>query len=261
MYLLTGAADLIRRDDGTNYEQLNTALNRLWNNMVDSKMYATGGIGAIAQWEGFGLNYFLPQGTDEGGCYAETCAAIGIMMFAERLLQVWMILNAWLPRVTNADMHKLSLDGRYTDIMELALYNAMLTSMSHDGQRFTYNNQLASSDQDASRREDWFTCACCPPNVLRVLGQIGGYIWSHNDDVQKQATEIIVHLFVPATLKYRVGDHDVELKQSGNWPWESKVKFDLQSSGIKTTLKVRIPGWAKSYKVRTNLPKFRWLLS
>lgn len=88
MYLLTGAADLICRDGGEDYKQLRTAIERLWNNMVDCKMYSTGGIGAIAQWEGFGLNYFLPQGTDEGGCYAETCAAIGIMMFAERLLKV-----------------------------------------------------------------------------------------------------------------------------------------------------------------------------
>lgn len=88
MYLLTAAADLVREDPSSNYEKLTKAIDRLWANMVDCKMYSTGGIGAMSQWEGFGIDYFLPQGTDEGGCYAETCASIGIMMFADRLLKV-----------------------------------------------------------------------------------------------------------------------------------------------------------------------------
>lgn len=87
MYLLTAVADLVRID-GENTTKFRHTLERLWDNMVDKKMYLTGGIGAIKQWEGFGINYFLPSGTDEGGCYAETCAAIGVMMLAERLLQV-----------------------------------------------------------------------------------------------------------------------------------------------------------------------------
>lgn len=88
MYLLTAVADLVRLEGPSNNSKMNSAINRLWNNMVNQKMYVTGGIGAVKQWEGFGKDYFLPQGTDEGGCYAETCAAIGIMMFAQRLLQV-----------------------------------------------------------------------------------------------------------------------------------------------------------------------------
>ena len=85
MYLLTSVADLVRLEDD---DAKRKALERLWNNMVEKKMYLTGGIGAMKQWEGFGLNYFLPSSTDEGGCYAETCAGIGVMMLAERLLQV-----------------------------------------------------------------------------------------------------------------------------------------------------------------------------
>lgn len=90
MYLLTAVADLVRiftpeSQVGMKYMP---ALKRLWSNMIEKKTYVTGGIGAIKQWEGFGIDYFLPQGTDEGGCYAETCAAIGVMMLAERLLQV-----------------------------------------------------------------------------------------------------------------------------------------------------------------------------
>lgn len=88
MYLLTAVADLVRIKGTSNSAPQEKALERLWSNMVEKKMYLTGGIGAQKQWEGFGIDYFLPHGTDEGGCYAETCAAIGVMMLAERLLQV-----------------------------------------------------------------------------------------------------------------------------------------------------------------------------
>lgn len=92
MYLLTAVADytrILRSSDKYGLpNEYETTLHRLWNNMVSKKMYLTGGIGAIKQWEGFGIDYFLPQGTDEGGCYAETCAAIGVVMLAQRMLQV-----------------------------------------------------------------------------------------------------------------------------------------------------------------------------
>lgn len=90
MYLLTAVAELLRDEKGFGRDRdgYNTAVKRLWDNMVNKKMYLTGGIGAQKQWEGFGIGYFLPSSTDEGGCYAETCAAIGVMMLAERMLQV-----------------------------------------------------------------------------------------------------------------------------------------------------------------------------
>lgn len=88
MYLLTALADLVRTEERGNSDPKRDALQRLWSSMVDKKMYLTGGIGARKQWVGFGIDYFLPSGTDEGGCYAETCAAIGVMMLSERLLQV-----------------------------------------------------------------------------------------------------------------------------------------------------------------------------
>ena len=87
-YLLTAVADLIRVDSQSVGNKFKAAIYRLWDNIVERKMYATGGIGAIKQWEGFGLDYYLPPGTDEGGCYAETCATIAVMMFAERLLRI-----------------------------------------------------------------------------------------------------------------------------------------------------------------------------
>lgn len=92
MYLLTGIADLCIVDLDA-IEKYLPVLKRLWNNMVQKKMYLTGGIGAEAQWEGFREDYFLPQSSDEGGCYSETCAAIGVVMLAERLLQVSLLTN------------------------------------------------------------------------------------------------------------------------------------------------------------------------
>jgi DUF1680 family protein len=227
MYLLTAVSDLVGLGQAPD-ARLKDAVYRLWRNMVGCKMYLTGGIGAMKQWEGFGLNYFLPQGTDEGGCYAETCAAIGVMMLAERILQY-------------------DLDRQYTDIMELCLYNSMLTSMSHDGTKFTYVNQLASSDQDPSKREEWFTCACCPPNVLRLLGQIGGYIYTQTVQLPSQVN---VHLYIPSSYNFEVDGQPGVLTQKSNWPWDGKVEFQVETKSQDVGLALRIPGCTDSWKVR-----------
>ncbi|KAK5062705.1 hypothetical protein LTR84_004779 [Exophiala bonariae] len=230
MYLLTAASDLVRLEDNAN-KPLKDAIYRLWDNMVQKKMYITGGIGAIKQWEGFGPDYFLPQGTDEGGCYSETCAAIGVMMLAERILQY-------------------DLDRRFSDVMELCLYNAMLTSMSSEGTKFTYVNQLASSDKDLSKREEWFTCACCPPNVLRLLGQIGGYIYSHFEE-QKQLN---VHLYIPSETKIKSGCQETILSQKSNWPWDGQIEFELRGESSQLSVGLRIPAWSKNWKVTPSPP-------
>lgn len=225
MYLLTAASDLVRLDS-TSEKRLRDAVYRLWDNMVQAKMYLTGGIGAMQSWEGFGPNYYLPQGTDEGGCYAETCAGIGVMMLAERILQY-------------------DLDRRFSDVMELALYNAVLTAMSNDGTKFTYVNQLASSDKHPSKREEWFWCACCPPNVLRLLGQIGGYIYSHIEEQQ----QINVHLYIPSEYEFKsLGKRGV-LTQKSDWPWIGQVEFELKGETSQVAVALRIPEWAKSWKV------------
>ncbi|GME60313.1 Six-hairpin glycosidase-like protein [Neofusicoccum parvum] len=115
MYLLTAAADLVGVEGVGERAGMAEAVGRLWRNMVERKMYLTGGIGAVKQWEGFGIDWFLPQGTDEGGCYAETCASIGVMMLAERMLQI-------------------KADGEVADVMELNFYNAVLTAgVQRDG--------------------------------------------------------------------------------------------------------------------------------
>ena len=129
--------------------------------------------------------------------------------------------------------------------MELCLYNTVLTSMSYDGKRFTYVNQLASSDQDLSKREEWFTCACCPPNVLRLLGQIGGYIWTYLSNADSRSAEIIVHLYVPSTVEFIVAGQTVRFTQDSDWPWSGEVRLSLQTGLRNVTIKLRIPGWAR----------------
>ncbi|EKG17518.1 Six-hairpin glycosidase-like protein [Macrophomina phaseolina MS6] len=230
MYLLTAAADLVKMEDGR--EELEQAVLRLWKNMVERKMYLTGGIGAIKQWEGFGIDYFLPQGTDEGGCYAETCASIGAMMLAERLLQI-------------------SLDGCFADIMELSFYNAVLTGMSCDGRAFTYVNQLCSSGNDLSKRSEWFTCACCPPNVARLLGYLGGYFWTARVEQAENRVSVDVYMYGSATLKIPVGTSAVTVKQASDWPWDGKISFQVDApEDIDVNLSLRIPSWASDWQVR-----------
>lgn len=246
MYLLTAVADLAVLDPKNFGPKYLPALKRLWENMVNKRMYLTGGIGAISKWEGFGIDYFLPQSTDEGGCYAETCAAIGVMMLAERMLQVSLGSHDETARNT-LTLAQIELDGQYTDVLERALYNAMLTGMSVDGKAFTYVNQMATSEQDASnRREEWFECACCPPNVARVLGHIGGYLWSPRTNSEGSAT-VNVHLFASATLDYTLEgtEKKIKLSQTTNYPWEGSVEFALGNpSGVEVDVNLRVPAWA-----------------
>lgn len=139
--------------------------------------------------------------------------------------------------------------------MELCLYNAVLTGMSLDGKAFTYVNQLASSDQDLSQRREWFECACCPPNVTRTLGFLGGYIWSHT--VKENIAVVNVHLYTSATLALQVGESKVEITQKTHWPWDGDVQFDLRAdqSLLDIQLRLRIPGWTKSWEVRLTIAR------
>lgn len=132
--------------------------------------------------------------------------------------------------------------------MELSLYNAILTAMSYDGREFTYVNQLASSDVDLSKREKWFTCACCPPNMLRLFGSLAGYTTSTFE--QHGITEMAVHLYISGTTKITVGKESVVVRQSSNWPWEGEINFDVTNALPTFGIALRIPAWAQEYQVR-----------
>lgn len=138
--------------------------------------------------------------------------------------------------------------------MELCFLNATMTGMSKCGTRFTYANQLASSDANPSQRKEWFTCACCPPNVTRLIGYIGAYLWSYVVNEDKKSLAVNVHMYSSAKLQVSLASEVVELTQSSNWPWDGKINFEVSApAGISTSLRLRIPGWADEWQVSDSI--------
>jgi uncharacterized protein len=219
MYLLSAIADLAHENDDPTL--LETS-ERLWNNLSTKRLYLTGGIGAAHNIEGFTQDYDLPDET----AYAETCATIGLMLWNHRLLQ-------------------FSGENKYADIMERALYNGFLSSVSLDGARFFYENPLASAGHH--HRQSWFNCPCCPPNLARTLASVGQYFYSTGTN------DIWVHLYAQGTAKMQVSGGEVSLRQVTNYPWEGDVKFEVGvPSPQRFTLHLRVPAWCEQWRVAVN---------
>lgn len=215
MYYLTAATDLVRL---TRHDGIRSALTRLWRDMVDTKMYITGSLGSIRQWEGFGPAYFLGD-TEQGGiCYAETCATFALIWWCQRML-------------------RLQLSSEYADVMELALYNGFLGATSLDGQSFYYENPLRTHTNQPKERKRWFEIACCPPNVAKMLGNLGTLIFSADDYI------VTVHLYIESTLRVPGSDAVVSMKTKA--PWSGEVEITWTGT---VALSLRIPGWANGYK-------------
>lgn len=214
MYYLTAATDLVRL---TGHDGVRSALTRLWRDMVDNKMYITGGLGSVRQWEGFGPAYFLHD-TEEGGvCYAETCATFAMIVWCQKLL-------------------RLSLNSEYADVMEIGLYNGFLGAVGLDGESFYYENPLRTYTNHLKERSRWFEVACCPPNVAKLLGNLGTFIFSTQDDI------VAVHLYIQSSLKVPGTDAVVSIKT--NAPWSGEVEITWTGT---VALALRIPGWAGGY--------------
>ncbi len=149
---------------------------------------------------------------------------------------------------------QLELNSNYADIMELALYNAVLSGMSHDGKSFTYVNQLASSAGNPSRRYEWFDCPCCPPNVLRFLGSLSGYLW-HWDWTAEKKVEMNIFLYTDTKVELNRGEESggngsVNVTQKTKWPLDGEVEFEVDGAqDIDVVLRLRIPAWANEWKV------------
>ena len=219
MYIYTAMADLAGEYGD---ETLMPALNSIWDSVTLQRMYVTGGLGPSASNEGFTTPYDLPNES----AYAETCAAIGLVFWAHRMLG-------------------LDCDGRYADAMERALYNGALSGISLDGTKFFYTNPLASHGQH--ERQGWFGCACCPPNIARLISSVGEYIYTQSDN------EIAVHLYVQGSAKLEIGGRNVTLHQKTEYPWDGKVAITLDMAGPATFgLRLRIPGWCPSWKLKVN---------
>jgi DUF1680 family protein len=218
-YLYSAMADLAAEDgDGA----LQAACERLWQHLTTKRMYVMGGIGTSAKNEGFTHDYDLPNES----AYAETCAAIALVFWAQRMLQI-------------------DCNRRYTDIMELALYNAVLSGHSLDGTHFFYDNPLASDGHH--HRQEWFTCPCCPPNLARIFASLGAYIYAANGD------EVAVHLYVGSAARLTLGGQAVTLRQQTSYPWDGTVKLQVNTASPATFgLRLRIPGWSQGARVAVN---------
>ncbi|KAI5121775.1 hypothetical protein M0805_009586 [Coniferiporia weirii] len=200
MYWLAGAAGVARL---TGDRTLRSALGRLWASTTHRKMYVTGGLGAMPDWEGFGPDYYLPN---ESG-YLETCAAIALVFYAHQMIQI---------DPTNTE---------YAQVLELALYNAVLVGISLDGKSFFYDNPLATIDGYFARRS-WFEVACCPANTSRLIGSVGGYIYGVRDD-----DTVFVHLYISSTVQVALSSGAVvNIVQNSNGPWGGGATFTIKSS-------------------------------
>jgi len=219
MYLMSGVADLAHEFGD---ETLLETCERLWANLVYQRLYLTGGLGPSHRNEGFTTDYDLPDET----AYAETCAAIALIMWNERLLQ-------------------FAGNGKYADIIEQTLYNGFISGVAQDGKHFFYENPLASAGDH--HRTPWFICPCCPPNLSRILGSIGNYFYSTGDHA------LWVHLYGQNTADVTINGEDIQVRQTTQYPWDGKITFDFTLAQLRPfTLHLRIPGWCDQWSIQVN---------
>jgi uncharacterized protein len=219
-YMYTGMADIAALTGDKLYL---AAIDTIWDNVAEKKLYITGGIGATGAGEAFGKDYQLPNMS----AYAETCAAIANIYW-------------------NSRMFLLHGDAKYIDVLERILYNGLLSGVSLSGNRFFYPNPLASMGQH--QRSAWFSCACCISNMTRFLPSVPGYVYAHNNN------DLYVNLFMSNTSDVQLASGMVKISQQTEYPWQGKVV--LQIDPAKTTefsLRIRIPGWVKQQPVAGNL--------
>ena len=219
-YMYTGMADVAALTGDKKYID---AIDKIWENIVNKKLYITGGIGATAHGEAFGTNYELPNMS----AYCETCAAIG---------------NVYL----NYRLFLLHGEAKYFDVLERTLYNGLISGVSLDGGGFFYPNPLESRGQH--QRQAWFGCACCPSNICRFIPSVPGYVYAvHNSDVY-------VNLFMSNQSSININGKNVALKQSTTYPWSGDVKIEVSPKAKQNfNLKIRIPGWVKGSVIPGNL--------
>lgn len=224
---MTDLAALRKRQD---YRQ---SLHKIWHDVVTRKMYLTGGVGARAQGEAFGKPYELPNES----AYNETCAAIAQMLWQQRLFL-------------------LEGDARFVDVLERILYNGFLAGVGMSGDRFFYPNPLACNGRTPFNhgtlgRSPWFSCACCPVNVVRILPQIPQWIYAQRD------RNVYVNLYVQSAARLDVEGTGVTIRQETRYPWEGRVRITVEPQGpVKMTLRLRIPCWVHDTPLPGTLYRF-----
>ena len=224
VYLYTGMADLASL---TEDKELISACRRLWESITQRRMYITGGIGSTAIGEAFSVDYDLPGDT----AYAETCASIGLMFFASRMLEI-------------------DISNEYADVMEQAFYNTVLAGIQLDGKRFFYVNPLEiipgisgvspTHRHDLTLRSEWYACACCPPNAARLISSIAVYAYGENSDTA------FCHMFAAGKISFR---NSIKMCCKTSYPYDFNITYKIEKGG---RLAIRIPHWSKTYILKIN---------
>lgn len=224
VYLYTGMADLA---SSTGDIELFSACRRLWESITQRQMYITGGIGSTVIGESFSVDYDLPNDT----AYAETCASIGLMFFASRMLEN-------------------DINGEYADVMEQAFYNTVLAGMQLDGKRFFYVNPLEvipgisgvapTHRHNLTVRPKWYACACCPPNAARLISSIAMYAYGENSNTA------FCHMFAAGKVSFENG---MKIHCKTSYPYDFRVTYEIQKGG---KLAIRIPHWSKTFTLNVN---------
>lgn len=197
------------------------AVRRIWENMVQRRMYVIGGLGSIAGHEGFGPDYVLPNNG-----YLETCAAIGAGFF-------------------HHNMNLALGDARYADELERTLYNAVLPGVSLKGDTYFYENPIEAGPK--RERWSWHGCPCCPPMFLKIMGALPGYIYAQDTE------SVYVNLFVGSRASLTVNGVKVALRQTTRYPWDGEVELRIEPERkTQFVLNVRLPAWCAEPKLRVN---------
>jgi DUF1680 family protein len=233
LYMLTAMADVAME---TSDASMRAACERLWRSMYTKRMLVTGGVGTWGYNEGFSYDYDLP---DESA-YAETCAAIASVFFNQRMLS-------------------MTGDSKYADILERALYNGALSGVSLDGNLFFYSNPLAVHDPRPAHQRDstetwdgltphrkgWFGCACCPPNIARLLASMGDYMYGVSP------AGVYVHLYAQSSATLVVKNTPVTIAPRTKYPWDGAIHLTVQPERpTRFTVFLRMPAWCDEATVR-----------
>jgi DUF1680 family protein len=224
-YMYSGMADVATLTGDTSYI---AAIDRIWDNIVSTKLYITGGLGQPGGPEGFMADYALGN-----NCYCETCAGIGNVYWNHRLFM-------------------LHADAKYIDVLERSLYNNVIDGVSLDGTKFFYPNTLSSSGTGRRpERSEWFGCACCPGNIARFIASVPGYLYA------TKGRDVYVNLYAAGKGELQVEGNTVSITQETRYPWDGTVAMAVEPKAeCQFALKVRIPGWAQNTPVPSDLYKY-----
>ncbi|GBC89461.1 Non-reducing end beta-L-arabinofuranosidase [bacterium HR14] len=218
-YLFAGATDLVA---DTGDERVLQMLLRVWENTISRRTYITGGIGNEARHEGFTRDYELPNRT----AYQETCASIALIFWAHR-------------------MGLLLEEARFFDALERALYNGALAGIALDGKNFYYVNPLESDG--THHRRPWYACACCPPNIARLIASLGGYLYAQTE------SDLWVNLYVESRAKLSLAGREAVLQVRTNYPWDGTIEVQVvEGAPLEFGLHLRIPDWCAQPRLTLN---------